>query len=88
MKTSRETNRNSNNLKLKTPFPTLFEIEPDPLDVSSNKLSKLSKRASNFNLARKSFASSLSAPQHIEKFAKLKYGQDKQVIFNLDCQVR
>lgn len=87
MKSNREPSKNNINAKSKTPFPTVFENEPDSLESNFNKSSRFSKRVNNLNLTRKSLIA-LAASNHTDKFAKLKYGEDKEILFNLDCQVK
>ena len=78
--------------KEKTQFPTVYENETDfqsdyssIFNSSSSRFtqSRLSKIAKTIRLRNQN----TSTPNNGDKFATLKYGEDKELLFNLDCQV-
>ena len=75
------------NLKMKSKekFPTLYENEIDPLNSSLSRLSRISKKPL-INTARKSVSLTTNI-RNSDKFATLKYGKDKELLFNIYCQV-
>ena len=80
----------------KTQFPTVYENESEyqndysqifnssSLRRTQSRVSKISKIVNITNRIRSQNA---NTPNNGDKFATLKYGENKELLFNLDCQV-
>ena len=83
-------------IKKKTQFPTVYENESDyqndysqifnssSLRLSQSRFSKISKIVNITNRIR---SQNVNTPNNGDKFATLKYGENKELLFNLYCQV-
>ena len=77
--------------KQKIQFPILYENENEILSRSNTKTdilgtshSRLSRLSKSLIVAKKV---SVEAPSLHDKFATLKFGDNKELLFNTDCQV-
>jgi len=90
---SKEINQNKN--KQKNPFPILYETENDTLsrsntrtDILGTSQSRLSKLSKSLLLTKRISAEMPTHHDHHDKFATLKFGNNKELLFNTDCQVK